>query len=371
MQSVEVNVKKQEVSLGKEIIEKISGVFLPVINVLTATAILKGIIILLASIGIINKGEGIYQILYAAADGFFYFLPVFLAYTSAKQFKTDLFVAMAVACALLYPDMTTQFSSGEVLTFFGMRVQAVNYGSSVIPIVLAVIFLHYVEIPLEIVLPEMIKGFFKPILSILIVVSCTFLFFGPIGVIIGDILAKGFFLLYDTQPVLAGAFLGFIMQPMVVVGCHWSIVPVCIANITNFGGDPILPFIGAAALAQGGAALAVALMQKDKEEKRIAFSAVVSALLGVTEPALYGVNLRLVRPMIAACIAGAIGGGMVGLTNARAVSFAFPSFVTVGVYLGEGFGVFLLSMIVGFILGFILTYIQKPFIVQKFNNTAH
>lgn len=365
MEVARSRTKVQQVSIGKAAVEKITGIFMPVINVLTATAVLKGILILLSSIGVVSTASGGYQIFYAAADGFFYFLPVLLAYTAAKQFKADPFVAMAVGGTLLYPNLTMQFTNGESLSLLGMQVQSVNYPSSVIPILLAVIFLHYVEIPLEKYLPEMIKGFFKPLISLLIVVPCTFLFFGPIGVTIGDVLAKGFFTLYDAQPILAGAFLGFVIQPMVIVGCHWSLVPICIANIASYGADPILPFIGGAALAQGGAALAVALMDRNTEGRRIAFSATVSAMLGVTEPALYGVNLRLVRPMIAACIAGSISGALVGFSNARALSFAFPSLVTVGVYIGEGFGTFFVSMILGFILGFLFTLIQKKEIVKK------
>lgn len=357
--------KTEEINLGKLIIEKVSGIFLPIINILMATAILKGVLILLESLQIISKADGVYELLYAAADGFFYFLPIFLAYTAAKQISTDPFVAMVIGGALLYPDITTHFASGESLVFLGMKVQSVSYASSVIPILLAVGLLYFIEKPLEKYLPELIKGFFKPIICIVIVVPITFLFFGPIGIMIGDVLAKGFFSLYDFNPILAGAFLGFIMQPMVVVGCHWSIVPVCIANITNLGGDPILPLMGGAVLAQGGAAFAVGLLYQNPEDRRLAFSAALAAILGVSEPALYGVNLKLGRPMLAACIAGSIGGGLAGISGAKAISFAFPSFATAVVYLGEGFGIFVMSMVVGFGIGFILTMLQRKAILKK------
>lgn len=358
--------KAEEIGLGKFIIDKISGIFLPIINILMATAILKGVLILLVSLQVISKADGVYKLLYAAADGFFYFLPIFLAYTAAKQFSTDPFVAMVIGGALLYPDITTHFASGE-LVFLGMKVQSVSYASSVIPILLAVALLHFIEKPLEKYLHELIKGFLKPIICIVIVVPITFLFFGPIGVMIGDVLAKGFFYLYDFNPMLAGAFLGFIIQPMVVVGCHWSIVPVCIANIISYGGDPILPLMGGAVLAQGGSALAVGLIYQNSEDKRIAFSAALAAILGVSEPAIYGVNLKLGRPMLAACIAGGIGGGLAGISGAKAISFAFPSFATAVVYLGEGFGVFIISMVVGFVGGFILTMLQRKAILKKIN----
>jgi len=362
----EENIKDaKKIGIGKLVINKISGVFLPIINILMATAMLKGVLMLLESLQVISRTDGVYELLYAAADGFFYFLPVFLAYTASKQFSTDPFVAMVIGGALLYPNITTRLASDESLIFLGMKVQSINYASSVIPILLAVGLLHFIEKLLDRYLPEFIKAFLKPTICIVLLVPITFLFFGPIGVMIGDVLAKGFFIIYDFNPILAGAFLGFIIQPMVVVGCHWSIVPVCIANIMNYGGDPILPLMGAAVLAQGGAALAVGLMYQNPEDKRVAFSAALVAILGISEPAIYGVNLKLGRPMLAACIAGGIGGGIAGLSGSQAVSFAFPSFATAIVYFGEGFGMFMMSMVVGFGAGFILTMVQRKAILKK------
>ena len=357
--------KTEEMSIGKLIINKVSGIFLPIINILMATAMLKGVLSLLVSLQIISTTDGLYELLYAASDGFFYFLPIFLAYTASKQFSSDSFVAMVIGGALLYPNIMTRLASEESLIFLGMRVQPINYASSVIPIILAVVFLHYIEKPLDKYLPEFIKGFLKPTICIVLTVPITFLCFGPIGVMVGDVLARGFFILYDFNPIVAGAFLGFIIQPMVVVGCHWSIVPVCIANIMNYGGDPILPLMGAAVLAQGGAALAVGLMYQNQEDKRVAFSAALVAVLGISEPAIFGVNLKLGRPMLTACIAGGIGGGIVGSSGSQAISFAFPSFATAIVYVGKGFGMFILSMIIGFGAGFILTMMQRKAILKK------
>jgi len=146
---------------------------------------------------------------------------------------------------------------------------------------------------------------------------------------------------------------------MVVFGLQWGLVPVIIENIRTLGADTILPTLGAAVMGQAGAAMAVSLITKNKKLKILAMSCSITAILGVTEPVLYGITVPLKRPMLAACIAGAVGGAFVGTSHATALAFAFPSFISLVVYLGEGFWTFLLSLFVGFIIGFILTFLFK------------
>ena len=165
-------------------------------------------------------------------------------------------------------------------------------------------------------------------------------------------------MLYDWNPIVAGTFMGFVMQPMVVIGAHWSVVPVSISNIAANGYDVIMPLVGGAVYGQSGAALAVAIMlRRDKEKSRLAYQASLTAALGVTEPALFGINVPRVKPMIAACIAGAVGGAITGFAGTHCTSFAFPSFLTSVAYVGPGFMMFLASMVISFIIGFILTLV--------------
>ncbi|HKL98713.1 MAG TPA: PTS transporter subunit EIIC [Mobilitalea sp.] len=350
-------VKKN--NLFNKIIDMISGIFIPIINVLMAAALLKGILLLAVNAGWIGEADGVYRILYALSDGFFYFLPIFLAYTSANKLKADPFTAVIIAAALLYPGISEAFESGIGFDFLGISVTKVTYQSSVIPIILAVALLHYVELPLEKFLPETIKGFLKPMISMVIVVPVTFLLFGPIGALAGNALAGAYSTLYEFNPVVAGVIFGLIWQPMVLFGFQWGLVPVIINNISSMGVDTILPLLGPAVLGQAGAAMAVSLLTKNKRMKTVAFSGSVTAILGVTEPVLYGVNLPLKRPMVAACIAGAIGGGIVGTSHAGAVAFAFPSMISLVVYFGEGFWTFFFACILGFVLGFLLTMLFK------------
>ena len=348
------------------VVDQITGIFLPIINIITAASILKSIVVLLAAFGVISENGGFYQIFYAATDGFFYFLPFYLAYAAAKQWKADPYIALLIPVAMLYPDITAVLENGGSLNLFGLNVPPTIYHSSVIPVVMAVGLLHFVEKPCDRYIPESIRGFLKPMVCCLVVLPVTFLVFGPMGTWIGDVLTKVFFAVYEWNPIAAGAFMGFVMQPMVVVGAHWSVVPVSISNILLHGYDVIMPLVGGAVYAQAGAALAVGLMYKEnKEKQRVAYQASLTAALGVTEPALFGVNVPLFRPMLAACLSGAIGGAMVGFAGTHCTSFAFPSFLTSVAFVGPGFGIFLFSMAFSFVLGFLFTWVQKKAICKR------
>ncbi|MDY6104826.1 MAG: PTS transporter subunit EIIC [Acetatifactor sp.] len=348
------------------VVDQITGIFLPIINIITAASILKSIVVLLAAFGVISENGGFYQIFYAATDGFFYFLPFYLAYAAAKQWKADPYIALLIPVAMLYPDITAVLENGGSLNLFGLNVPPTIYHSSVIPVVMAVGLLHFVEKPCDRYIPESIRGFLKPMVCCLVVLPVTFLVFGPMGTWIGDVLTKVFFAVYEWNPIAAGAFMGFVMQPMVVVGAHWSVVPVSISNILLHGYDVIMPLVGGAVYAQAGAALAVGLMYKEnKEKQRVAYQASLTAALGVTEPALFGVNVPLLRPMLAACLSGAIGGAMVGFAGTHCTSFAFPSFLTSVAFVGPGFGIFLFSMAFSFALGFLFTWVQKKAICKR------
>ena len=342
-------------NIYKLVIEQITGIFLPIINYLTAASILKSIVILLASFGILSTDSGVYMIFYAVSDGFFYFLPILLSITAAKQWHTDQFISLLIPIAMLYPDILSILENGQSLDFLGLTVRPAVYHSGVIPVLLAVGLLHFVEKPCDKYLPEALKGFLKPLVCCIIVLPFTFLLFGPIGSWIGDFLTKIFYVLYYWNPIAAGIFMGFFIQPMVVVGAHWSIVPVSINAITTTGYDTIMPLLGGAVYGQCGASLAMALLAKDKEKKRIGFQAALSCALGVTEPALFGVTVPNPKAMLCACIAGSVGGAIVGYAGTHCISFAFPSFVTCVAFVGPGFMPFLFSMVMGFIVGFPLT----------------
>lgn len=362
---MKIKKEKKKKSIYKIVMDQISGIFFPIINCLTAASIVKSVVVLLAAGGIISETGGLYQILYAAGDGFFYFLPFYLAFTASKQWKTDTFISLFIPVTMLYPEVVRVLENGGSYNFLGLTMPSSVYHSSVIPVLLAVGLLHFVEKPCDKFIPEAVRGFLKPIICLLIVLPVTFIVFGRVGTIIGEFLTDIFFMIYDLSPVFAGAFMGFFIQPMVVVGAHWSIVPVSINNIATAGYDIIMPLLGGAVYGQAGAALAVGfILKNDKKASRMAFQGSLSAALGVTEPALFGANVANIRAMLSACLAGAIGGAMAGAAGTHCTSFAFPSYITSVAYVGPGFKTFLISMAVSFVLAFIFTIVQKKWILE-------
>lgn len=343
---------KERKPFGKVIVDTLSGIFLPVINLITAASIIKSVLILLVTFKVLSTENGIYRIFYAVSDGFFYFLPFFLAVTASRQFKTDLFVSLMIPVAMLYPDLMNVIENGETFPFLCFDVPQAIYHSSVIPVLLAVGLLYFVEKPCDRFLPDVIKGFTKPIICMCIVLTFTFLLFGPLGTWIGSALTKLFFILYDWNAIVAGAFMGLLIQPMVAIGAHWAIVPIALNNIATHGFDVIMPLLAGAVYGQAGAAFAVAIKTKEKGVRQIAVQSGFTACLGITEPALYSINLPRFWPMFWGCIAGAFGGALTGYAGTHCISFAFPSVLTCVAFVGNGFGLFMVSMVVGLVIGF-------------------
>lgn len=206
------------------------------------------------------------------------------------------------------------------------------------------------------VLPELVRSFLKPALCIVLVGLATLFVFGPLGAVAGDALAAVYETLYRASPVAAGMLLGALMQPMVIFGFHWSFVLIAMNNISVLGSDTVLAFMGPPAFAQAGAALAVCLKSRDRNFRSICISAVLSACFGITEPAMFGVNLPRKKPMIAVCAGGAIGGALAGISGASAKAFAFPGLATLPLFLGDGFGLYIVSCMAGFLVAFLLAF---------------
>lgn len=348
--------KENKKSAVKIVLDQLAGIFCPVINYITAASILKCLLFLLAGCNLISRETGFYKVFNAASEGFFYFLPFFLAINISRLWKTDLFLTLFIPAAMLFPELNAILeNSSESISFLGIPVQNAIYHSSVIPVIFASGLLYFVEKPCDRFIPEVIRGFLKPILCLLVVLPFTFLVFGPVGTWIGNGITRLFLAIYTWNPIVSGVFMGALIQPMVSVGAHWSLVPIAMNNLSVIGYDIIFPLFAGAVYAQSGAALACALKFRDPLKKKNAFQSAFTAFLGVTEPALYTVNLPLMKPFICAVIGGGIGGAITGFAGTRCYSFAFPSVVTCLAYAGPGFGLFMFSMVVGFISGFGLT----------------
>lgn len=341
------------------VIDGISGIFLPIVNLLSAAGIMKGILVILTTTHVLSTSDQTYLVLDAMASSLFTFLPILLAYTSAKKFGADPFIAVVIAGMLLYPNLVAVQEAGKTIRFLGIPLLGVKYASSVIPIILAVGALVYLERWLDRVLPEVIRGFLTPLVCILVIGFLTLFAFGPIGKVIGDGLAAGYEWVYALSPVIAGLLLGATVQPMVIFGFHWSLILIAMNNIAVSGHDTVLAMMGPAVFAQVGAALAVMIKSHDKAFKSTCLSAAVSALFGITEPSMFGVNLPRKRPLLAVCAGGGIGGVIAGLSGVQATAFAFPSLAALPIFFGHGFVIYLGACLAGLLVAFLLTMVLK------------
>lgn len=334
----------------------LSSFFLPFITLLVAAGIMKGLVSLLVFTGAIVEGSATYAVIYAMGDALFYFIPIFLAFTSAKRFGVNRFTAVLAACVLLHPDVSAIMSAGEDFSLFGvLPVTAVTYSSSVIPILLTVYLLKWLETLCKKIIPEMVRDILTPPVCLIIVVPVTLVVFGPLGTIVGTWLASGYEALYNLSPIVAGLVIGAFFQVMVIFGFNWGLFPIMLNNIAVLGFDTILPMMGGSTFAMGGAALAVSIRTRNREFRTTAISATVATLFGITEPAVYGVHLRLKKPMVCGCIGGAVGGAIAGAFGVQASAFAFPALTTLPVFWNVAFVPFLISLAVSFAVGFVLT----------------
>lgn len=318
---------------------------------------LKGLLALILSFQWINDKSGTYLILSAASDSVFYFLPVFLAITSSRKFKTNTFVSVAIAGALVYPAVIAAVSNPERLAFLGIPIILINYSSSVIPIILAVWVQSYVERWFNSFIHQSVKNIIVPMLSLLVVIPLTFLAFGPVGNLISQGLANGFTWVYNLSPLIAGAVAGAFWQVFVIFGVHWGFVPIMLSNIQTLGYDTMLPMLTAAVLSQAGATLGVFLKSRNTQMKALAGSSTLAAIFGITEPTIYGITLKLKKPFIYACISGAIGGAIIASGGAHAQSFALPGLLALPTYFGPGFLWVVIGLLVAFVLAVVLVMI--------------
>lgn len=338
------------------LIELVSGLFTPIIDVLIGAGILKGLVSILVAFNVISPGTGSYEILNAASDALYYFLPLFIAITASKKFKTNQFVSLAIAAALLHPGLTGLNTDGQALNFFGIPFRMTNFNGGVFPIIFAIILLMYVERLEGKILPEVIRSRIAPFISLLIVVPVTIIIFGPFGAFLSEGIANVYQQAYAWNPTIAGGFIGALAQVMVVFGVHWGLFPIIFSNIEQFGYDTILAVFGPSIIAQSGAALGIYLRTKDSEMKKTSLSATIMGFFGISEPAIYGVTLKYRKAFAMAIIGGGIGGAIAGASGARAIAVAVASVPTFPAYYTIGFSGFLLGYFGAFVISAILTY---------------
>lgn len=348
-----------------QLIDIISSIFTPFLGAMAGAGVLKGFLTLAVTMNWLAADSGVYTVWYAIADGLFTYLPVMLAFTAAKKFKTNEFLAVSLAMALVHPSITEL--AGQTLSFVGIPViiGASAYTSSVIPIILAVFLQSYVERFFKKVIPSFLQIICVPLAVFLIMAPVTFIVVGPLGTIVGNLLGSGYDAIYNLSPILAGAIMGGLWQVFVMFGMHWGFVPIAMVNLTQFGFDTMVPMLLPAVLAQGGAALAVFFITKNVKLKGLALSSTITSLFGITEPTVYGVTLPLKKPFIAACISGAIGGAIVGFSQVKNYTFglvsllSLPSFIPQDTQDMSGLIAAEIGTAVAFGAAFVLTFVLR------------
>lgn len=362
----EAEAKKQGI-LSKAI-DIISAIFTPILGVLAGAGVLKGLMNLAVFLGWMSNTSGTYQVLYTAANGIFYFMPIALAITAARKFKTNEFIALALAMSMMSVEFLNYAGeiqgSGGSLTFLGIPIiysAAIGgYSSTVIPVIIAVWIQSYVEKFAKKITPSFLRFIGVSLITLLIMVPLTYLAIGPLGLVIGQLIGQGFEAIYNFSSGLAGFVIGGFWQVLVIFGMHWGLVPIALNNLAQNGADTMVPMSLAAVLAQSGAALAVFFKAKDKKLKSLAGSGSLTALFGITEPTVYGVTLPLKKPFIFACIAGAIGGGITAFNKVESYAFGqsiltFPNFIGPD---GDTSKVIIsmIACLIAFVLAFVMTY---------------
>ena len=351
----------KKVGIISRIIDVISAIFAPFLYTLAACGILQGILGVLVALNAIDTAGGTYQILNFISWTAFTFLPVLIAVTASKKFGVNTFIALVIACALVCPDYIAMVNAAKPVYFLGMKVQLLSYTSSVIPIILSIWIASYVQKFFDKYLPIVIRNLFTPMFTIAIMVPLTLLAFGPIGNTIGGAIGGIYNTLYNLSPIVAGLVVGGLWEVLVIFGVHWGITPVTVGNYANLGYDTFTGLQASAVFSQAGATFGVFLKTKNKDMKGVSASAAITGLFGITEPAIYGVNLRLKKPMICGCIAGAVGGAIGGAFHAVSWSYNMPGIATLPAYFKAGhltpFISLVISIVVAFVLGAVLTYI--------------
>ncbi len=352
-------------NIFNQLIDIISSIFTPFLGAMAGAGVLKGFLTLALTLNWLTAESGVYTVLYAIADGLFTYLPVMLAFTAAKKFKTNEFLAVSLAMALVHPNITAL--AGQTLHFFGIPViiGASAYTSSVIPIILAVFLQSYVERFFKKVIPSFLQIICVPLAVFLIMAPLTFIVVGPLGTILGNLLGSAYGSIYDFSPLVAGAVMGGLWQVFVMFGMHWGFVPIMLLNLSQNGVDTMVPMLLPAVVAQGGAALAVFFITKNVKLKGLALSSTITAFFGITEPTVYGVTLPLKKPFIAACISGAIGGAFIGFSHVENFTFglvsvlSLPSFIPQDTKDLSGLIAASIGTAIAFVAAFVLTFVLR------------
>lgn len=366
--NVDAEEKTKKMKPIDRFFDTISGIFTPIIPALTAAGMLKAVLVLLNVFKILPSDTQTYQILNFVSDTAFYFLPVFVAISTAQKLKCNPFIAGMIGATLIHPTFLAMIAAKEPVSFFGANVPLVSYASSVIPSILAVWFMSYAERFADVISPRAIKFLLRPLLTVIIVIPVTLLLFGPLGSYVGEALAAGADFLNTNVPWLVSTLMGALFPLLVLTGMHWSFVPIIVQSYATYNYEGIMgPGSFVSNICQGAVALAVGFKTKDAAFRQTSISAGITALLGITEPALFGVTLKVKNALFAVMAGGAIGGLYAGLQGVVRYTSGTPGLASFAVFIGEN-PMNIVHAFISVAIGFVVTFALAWFIAKPDQN---
>lgn len=351
-------------SLVSLFMDTVSGVFGPIVPAIAGAGMIKGLLAGLIALKVVSPKSDTVMIIDLIASGVFYFLPFFLAISAAKIFKTNEYLATAVAACLMYPTLIDaakalaahQADAASTLWLMNaIPISVFNYASSVIPVIFSVLALKYIHKWVDSIMPDVLKTVFTPTLTLFIGALAALVVIGPIGIWLGKALA--FFIegLFGVSASFAGLVVGAIRPVAILTGMHHAMTPIALQNFSDRGYDMLMPMMFMANMAITGATFAIWRLSKDRQEKTVTLSAAVSALLGITEPALFGVLTRYKKAFIAATVASSLASAFIAFFGVRLYGYILSSIFSLPAYIGPYFVFALSGVAIALVLSFTLT----------------
>lgn len=347
----------------------LSNIFLPIIPAIAGAGMLKALLGLLTSFSLMSQKSNEFIILNLMADATFYFLPFLLAASSAKLFKTNVTLSLVLAGALMYPTLINQVGKISTYHFLGLPIPVIKYASSVIPIILAVWVMSYVYRFVNKHMPDMLKVIFVPTVVLLVMIPLELIVLGPLGNYCGEALSNVSMRLFKVSGFLAGGILGGLRPLLVITGMHQALTPVVFQNLASRGYDVLMPTMIMSTFAQAAGTLAMFFKTTSKQERSLIMSAGISAILGITEPALYGVIIKYKRVLLSVCLGGGLGAAYVSMMGYHLLSFTPSNIVSLAVYaMAPKFVHVLIGLLISIVVTFVLVMVLQPKVETKTNN---
>lgn len=352
---------EEKPKLSARILDMVSGIFAPIIPLITGAGMIKAILTILVVLGLPNTSKE-YYILNFIADAAFYFFPVVLGFSSASKFGCNPYLAAMIGGVLIHPNWISLVSAGEATTFFGLPVKLFSYSSSVLPIILTVWFMSYVERFADKYSPSIVKAILKPLITLAVTSIVSLIIIAPIGAYVGGVLAKGIAFLDTNMPAIVPTIVGGIQPFLVFFGMHLAIFPpLQTIQLADMGYEIVTgPGFLAANLAIAGATMGIAFRSKNKSVKELAFSSGFTALCGITEPAIYGTIVKFKRAIPAVIIGGVSGGLFAGVFHLKRYAIATPGIPALPTFIGEdpnNILIAIVTVIISFTVAFVVAYI--------------